>query len=96
MTNIAIRCTVACVYPRLQDSPGFLLHGFGLNPLPTNDAYMRHELPQAHNNLYKWVRSLRSLHPLGSLRSLQLLRAWLSLASLAQSHGCDEVGKERD
>ncbi len=45
---------------------------------------------------YKWVRSLRSLHPLGSLRSLQLLRAWLSLASLAQSHGCDEVGKERD
>ncbi len=44
----------------------------------------------------KWVRSLRSLHPLGSLRSLQLLRAWLSLASLAQSHGCDDVGKERD
>ncbi len=47
--------------------------------------------------MYKWVRSLRSLHPLGSLRSLQLLlRAWLSLASLAQSHGYDEVGKERD
>ncbi len=43
--------------------------------------------------MYKWVRSL---HPLGSLRSLQLLRVWLSLASLAQSHGCDEVGKERD
>ncbi len=44
----------------------------------------------------KWVRSLRSLHPLGSLRSLRLLRVWLTLASLAHSHGCDEVGRERD
>ncbi len=51
---------------------------------------------------YKWVRSLRSLHPLGSLRSLhplgslrslRLLRVWLTLA---HSHGCDEVGRERD
>ncbi len=37
---------------------------------------------------YKWVRSLRSLHPLGSLR---LLRVWLTLASLAHSHGRDEL-----
>ncbi len=28
---------------------------------------------------YKWVRSLRSLHPLGSLR---LLRVWLTLAHM--------------
>ncbi len=46
------------------------------------------------DNIYKWVRSLRSLHPLGSLRSLRLLRMWLTLASLAHSHGCDEVARE--
>ncbi len=31
--------------------PSFV-HGEKLNPLPTNDAYMRHELPYAHKNLY--------------------------------------------
>ncbi len=30
------------------------------------------------------------------LRSLQLLQVWLTLASLAHSHGCDEVGREHD
>ncbi len=31
------------------------MHGSSIqefNPLPTNDAYMRHELPYAHKNLY--------------------------------------------
>ncbi len=48
-------------------------------------------IPTNHNNMYKWVRSLRSLHPLGSLCSLQLLRVWLTLASLGHSHGRDEL-----
>ncbi len=58
-----------------------------------SEANKRVQCQPTYVYIYKWVRSL---HPLGSLRSLQLLRAWLSLASLAQSHGCDEVGKERD
>ncbi len=32
--------------------PPCLMKDPGINPLPTNDAYMRHELPFAHKNLY--------------------------------------------
>ncbi len=46
---------------------------------------------------------LNNAHPTGIhdfiyklLRSLQLLRVWLTLASLAHSHGRDEAGRECD
>ncbi len=29
-----------------------IIYCAGFNPLPTNDAYMHHELPLAHKNLY--------------------------------------------